>query len=436
LAVAVPLSRPISQPAVAWKVIAPLVALHAVLFAIDLTHPERFLRADRAEERIEVIRGLAAAAAKGEALPYLAANGIVGDWLPQGLVYWLGGQYFLIALQVALALLSVIWVRDIGARAGLGERQAWSAAALYALLPHSLVFPHELASEAIFVPLVILAFRASALHSGVAIGLATLVRPLTLLWPLVQAGAPWLSARKRVVFLAAAFAPLLLWMAFVSTQTGEFSIGHSGHDLGTNLQARTQRMAASLPEQERAAVPPRDQKRISIGEYAAFAAAHPVVVGSYSARDMLIVVAKSGIERLTIDQLGLFPQVYAQVDDGSGWRPRLDKLGLLATLKEYVRAEPLLIGSSTAAALLFLFFIGLATVGAVGWLRSLRAVSLDQRVYRLLIAGFVLYVLITAQCVDYPQSRHRAPAEFALCVLAIAGWDALRRRLSEKRHGN
>jgi hypothetical protein len=46
----------------------------------------------------------------------------------------------------------------------------------------------------------------------------------------------------------------------------------------------------------------------------------------------------------------------------------------------------------------------------------------------LLLTLFVLYVAATAQLVDRAQSRHRAPAEFALCLLAAAGWAALRAR--------
>ena len=49
----------------------------------------------------------------------------------------------------------------------------------------------------------------------------------------------------------------------------------------------------------------------------------------------------------------------------------------------------------------------------------------------LLLAGFALYIFVTAQAVDAAQSRHRAPAEFALAILAVAG--AL--QLGKKRHG-
>ena len=89
-----------------------------------------------------------------------------------------------------------------------------------------------------------------------------------------------------------------------------------------------------------------------------------------------------------------------------------------------VRAQPGLVLSSAASALLFTGLMALAVYGALALRRNREA---------LLLALFVLYVFATAQAVDAAQSRHRAPAEFALCVLAVAGWAALRRRRRDGR---
>ena len=71
-------------------------------------------------------------------------------------------------------------------------------------------------------------------------------------------------------------------------------------------------------------------------------------------------------------------------------------------------------------ALLMLF----AVYGAARWARSPE---------RLALVAFVIYIFATTQAVDAAQSRLRAPAEFAICLLAIAGWQALKRRA--RRHG-
>jgi len=412
------------------RLVAPLAALHGAMFLYDLQHPQRFLNADRAEERIEVIRGFAAALRSGDTIAYSVGHGIVGDWLPQALLYILGGQYLVIAAQVILALASVLWVREIGLRIGLRESSANAAALVYALLPHTLVFPHQLAAEAIFVPLVVLAFRLSvpslSATGGAALGFATLVRPITVLWPMVAAGMQRAPNARRAAFVAWALAPLLAWMTFVVLlATGEFSMGRSGHDLGNNLYYRMQRMAAALPEAQRPAVKPEGQTKATLREYLSFVAAHPVAAAAHSARDVVAIAFKSGIERVTLDYLDLFPDARKalQQSDG-GWRTSLEQRGALATLTGLLGAQPGLVLSSALASVLFTLLMALAVYGA--------AVSLPRREW-LLLALFVLYVAATAQVVDAAQSRHRAPAEFALCLLAVAGWRALQTR-KEKRH--
>ncbi len=396
-------------PMGAVRLVAPLAALHAAMFAYDLRHPERFLNGDRALERIEVMRGFAQS---NDLSGYLASHGIVGDWLPHALLYLAGGQYLVIAVQVVLALLSVVWVLQIARRLGLDERAASAAACLYALLPHTLVFPHELSSEGLFVPLVVLAFRLGANGAGgLALGLATLIRPLTVLWPFVV---------FRRTFVVMALAPLLLWMSFMFAVTGEFSMGRSGHDLGNNLYFRMQRMASELPKAERPPERGPGETKATLGEYAGFVAAHPVLAAKHSARDLGVLTAKSGIERVVIDYLDFYPESRRELQDGeSGWRAQVEQRGVAAALLEVFRQQPGLIISSAIGAALFLVFMALAAYGAYSRVRSREW---------LLLAAFVVYIFASAQVVDAAHSRHRAPAEFALCILAVAGWLALRRR--------
>jgi hypothetical protein len=392
-------------------------ALHAGMFAYDLAHPDRFLLADRASERIDVIHAFRGAA---DWTSFLGAHGIPGDWLPHALLYMAGGQYFVIAVQIALVLLSVLWVRDLAERAGLGSRVAFGAAVLYGLLPQTLVFPHQLATEALFDPLVILSFRlAVGPASGLALGVATLIRPITVVWPLIVAA----FSKNRLAYLAAALAPVLAWMLFVLATTGEFSLGRSGHDLGHNLYERMQRMSASLPEAQRPAARPPGETTARLGEYLAFTAAHPVAAALHSARDFLALGVKSGIERLALDYFDAFPQTRAALQDSQdGWRARVEQHGFVRAFAALAASQPGVMLLSGVGALLFTAFMALAVLGA--W-RGRH----DARL--LLLAGFALYIFVTAQAVDAAQSRHRAPAEFALAILAAAGWLHLRKA----RHG-
>src|SRR5205814_493720 len=62
----------------AWRLALPLGGLHAAMFVYDLAHPDRFLNADRAGERIQVVAGFGEAMQSGDPLAYLTSPGIVG----------------------------------------------------------------------------------------------------------------------------------------------------------------------------------------------------------------------------------------------------------------------------------------------------------------------------------------------------------------------
>ena len=412
-ALRMPAASGADAPRLLFRTLLPLAALHVAMLGYDLREPERFLNADRAGSRLEVIERFGRLwQENGELGGFLAGHGIAGDWLPHALLYLAGGQYLVIAVQVLLALLSVVWVRDIGLRVGLAPRRAHAAAALYGLLPHTLVFPHQLAAEALFVPLVILSFRFA---SGGALGAATLVRPITALWPLahaVLAPGPW---RARLGYLAAALVPLLAWMGFVFAQTGELSMGKSGHDLGTNLYHRAHRMAAPLPPDQKPPLRGPGERRMGPGEYLGFVLQHPGLAAAHSLRDLAAVTGKSGIERLVLDYFDLFPASREALQDYSGgWRARLEREGPAAALRGLLRNTPGPTLASLGGAALFTVLLALALLGARAWLLE-KGGAPDIRRGRLLLILFVLYIVATAQSVDAAQSRHRAPAEFALC---------------------
>src|SRR4051812_7849415 len=356
-------------------------ALHAGLFAYDLAHPDRFLMADRAGERMDVIRAFQGSA---DWAGFVGSHGIPGDWLPHAILYAAGGPFFVIAIQIALVLLSIVWVRDLAERAGLGARCAFAAALLYGLLPQTLVFPHQLATEALFDPLVVLSFRlAVGAGSGLAIGAATLIRPITIAWPLIVAAvSSGISTTKRFGYVAGALAPVLAWMLFVLAMTGEFSLGRSGHDLGHNLYERMQRTAAALPASERPEPRPSGQTTARLGEYLAFVASHPVAAGLHSARDFATLGVKSGIERLALDYVDAFPQTRLSLQDSSdGWRARVEQQGFLHAFAAMAVSQPGVILVSGLGALLFIAFMGFAVAGAY---------SGRHNPLLMLMAGFVL----------------------------------------------
>lgn len=402
-------------PAGEWplaRLLAPFVALHAAMAAFDLQNPARFFNADRADERLASLERLADTWQRGgDVVALLAGRGIVGDWLPHAVLYLAGGASLVILAQVLLALLSIACVRNIGLRLGLDEARASAAAVLYGVLPHTLVYPHQLASEALFVPLVVLSFAAAnTARRGLAMGAAILVRPVAALWPFVLKGLRLADWR----YFGLALVPLLLWMSFVKVEAGELGTGRTHADLGSNLYQRAVRMTGGDPA----------AGKMTPVEYLQFIAAHPREAAAHHGRDLATLAFKSGVERVLLDYLDLFPADRAELQHAdSGWRRRLEHDGSAATLRRLFADAPALTLVSLAGALAFGALMLLALRGAF-------APAADTKL-RLALAAFVVYVFVTAQAVDAASSRHRAPAEFALCLLAVL---ALARR-EKAKHG-
>ena len=256
------------RPSAPVLVLAAFALLHLILAAtVDASDPDLFLRADRAHERLRVMDGLLEVASMGELRDYLATHGIVGDYAAHAALYLLGGRPAIVWVQIALALLSGFAVYRLGIVLGLNRNMATLAMGVYLSLPHTLVFPHQLVTEALQAPLFVVSnwLLAEGVQrsrprllgwSAVCLGLATLIRPITLLWPVVAAGAVAIARRPRagVFYACLAAAPVIGWMSFVGLQTGQFGLGESGHSMGRNLYERVVRISATMPR--RIARPP------------------------------------------------------------------------------------------------------------------------------------------------------------------------------------
>lgn len=425
-------------PGIVWVLLAA-AALHGLMFIYDQFHPSVFFNADRALARWQAIQGVYEAWDADRLAPYLASHGIPGDYLLQAvLLAWIGKPGLILA-QTGLALLGGFAVYRIGRLLGMARTWAVLASGVYLLLPHTLVFAHQLASEALYSPLLTISLwltiasvaqrDARGLWLGATLaGIATLIRPVTLLWPLLPALA-FLSAKRyraAAAYAAVACLPIALWMAFMAGQTGSIGLGQSDHDMAHNLYQRTARMVETLPPAGQAAAKERyltsgTSGVLGVGEYLKFGLQYPALFLSHSARDSVIFMAKSGLERIPIDYLLLNAEARAALQDAdSGWRKRLEREGPGAALGYLWRTQGAVLIASLVGSILLLAMMGLALLGALGLLKR-RAGDMQGNHAALLLVALPLYVFVFSQVVDAMQSRHRAPAEGALVLLAIAG---------------
>lgn len=437
---------------------AALGLLHILLLLdYDLSHPEIFFHADRAPSRQEAIDGfLRATAGQGSLIGWLTDHGIVGDYAVHALLLLLGGKVSLIMFQVVLALLAGYAVYRTVLLLGGSTRLCLLAASLYLVLPHTFVFPHQLSSEAFHSPMMAISLWLAAegligtrstnriflvIAAGLLTGSAILIRPITLLWPLVVAVVIWRSARFRdaSIWLLTAYAPVVLWMGLMLMQTGLFSLGTSSHDLGHNLYQRAVRISKTMPQEMAVAAQQTFLTQGEIGslpstEYVRFCIAYPLPSLRHSARDTIVFLSKSGIERLLIDYMGMNEESREQLQSTQdGWRRRLESEGPIEALRYLWLTQGVVLILSLVGVLLTLTLMMLAAKGAWTLLADAKTHASGYRAVVSLLVALPVYIIVFSQVVIAVQSRHRAPAESAIVVLAVFGGARMARYFAGKK---
>ena len=425
------------------------VMLHAALLLYDFHHPDVWLKADRANERVAQIGEFPQANGLRAQLDYIGHHGAPGDYLIQVALYDLGGFASMLLAQVTLCVLSVVCVYRM-ARTVLGDgRLPLLVAGVYGLLPQTLIFPHQLSAEAWFVPFVVFGFywmtrwfatRAPrpALLSGLSWAGATLTRATVLPFALLSALAAPRGKRgsARVSYALALVVPVFAWVAMVHAYTGKWSLGEgTSASVGNNLLLKARFISDNFPPdakeraQRQTIAPAMDRDGLlSAAEYARFCADYAGPCASQVAQDALNFFLKSGIERLTLDYLGLLPEQErietqrAHPGSSRGWAQEVRRRGALGATKFYLGKYPQIIATSLLGALAFGIVTLFYVAGAVDALRALLKHGLEERrVVLALLAVFPPYLFAASSVVSSMQSRHRAAAEFAMLIVAGNG---------------
>jgi 4-amino-4-deoxy-L-arabinose transferase-like glycosyltransferase len=424
---------------------------HLILFLHDIADGTGFFRADRAQQRFHAMRNLLGSSGNpADFLACLVKQGNIGDYGIHAFFYSLGGAPAVIAFQVLLAVAAALCVTYIAWRAFPSKNIAVAAGLLYGFLPQTLAFPHQLLSESISNPCVIfgIAGLLRALQkrdrvtawcmAGLAMGIGAMVRPALILLPLVTAGL-WMALDrtrlhrpKAAAFAVSGLAPLMLWSLFMFSQVGKFGPGESNQDLGLNFSQSTAKVLLSegaAPADGR--VPEWLPKRLTFGEYFHYMRAYPKGFANLYFKNVLVMIADSGIGRLYVDLLGFGADERLRLQDPAlGWRAQLTNHGPLAMLENGWERAPGTIVAGVLGAIGF----ALVNIGMVAayWMLLRRrsflggtAEPLMNRWCAAVLLTIPIYVLATSQVVAYAPSRLRSQGEFAVAILACFGWVGL-----------
>ncbi len=431
-----------------WLVGCVVAATHLVLLLLDMLGGDGFFRADRAQQRFGNMVALIEASRTFDGfLQTLAAQGNIGDYGLHAALFWSIGRLGTTVVQSILAVSAAVCVVHIALRTVPSRRIAIASGLVYAFLPQSLAFPHQLLSEAFSNPFLIFGVAgflyalesgerlAPWIASGLWFGLAGLVRPALVPLPLVAAVLLILIRRQRsdvsrvAGFVVSGFVPFVLWGLCMLSQTGRFGLGESHQDLGLNLSQSTAKVllseGLSLPDGSPPAWLPG---RLTIPQYLGYVSTYPAGFANLYGKNTLVLIADSGIGRLYVDLLGFGAEARIQLQDPlTGWRAQLTNHGMWRMLVHGLKVAPGTIIAGVLGACAFAF----VTIGVVGAYVSMFRLGSQLRVAtnsltrRWAIAFLMIlpfYVLATSQVVAYAPSRLRSQGEFAWAILGCIGW--------------
>jgi hypothetical protein len=436
-----------------WIVGFVAAILHMALFSLDLAGAEGFFRADRASQRFHAMRNLIDCGHDYAAVvACLVKQGNIGDYGIHAAFYSLGGPLAVIIFQIFLSIAAAIGVTYIAWCAFRSKKLATASGLLYACLPQTLAFPHQLLSESISNPFVIFGTAGLLLAQprrnwiwflgGLAMGIAGLVRPaLILLAPLGAILLMWIGRERKHVWKAFLFAisgiaPLVLWGMFMFLHVGKFGPGESTQDLGLNFSQSTAKVLLSEGVAPLDGRPPEWlHARLTIGEYLSYVRRYPRGFANLYLKNTLVMITDSGIGRLYVDLLGFGAEERIRMQDPVlGWRAQLTNHGPIAMLRQGWALAPGTILAGVVGALGFAL-VNFGTVVAYvvllrrGSILRSSARCLQERWCIAYLLVIPLYVLATSQVVAYAPSRLRSQGEFAWAILACFGWACARRAL-------
>ncbi|WP_165374866.1 ArnT family glycosyltransferase [Sphingomonas montana] len=428
---------------------ARLVALATLLLHLSIlpydiaTGFRAFTWGDRGIERLRMVDGFAHA--RGSAVAWMTDAPVVpGEYLFAWGPWALAGPIGVILVQILLATIAAWLVARIAGRVVPWPRAALGCGLVYALLPQNIAFPHQLVTEAIATPFCvawlalllaavsgpvrsgrILAFAAA----GLCIGIAILIRPVIVamlpiayvLTLLVPAARAQLRGPGLYVMATIGLAPLLLWTAIFTAQTGQFGYNKGSANFGWNLRSK-----ALITERANGIAPPADllpdDGGISAGRFFQEVALHKPAFARAFLLDAVTVFGRGNSTKISVDYLGIDR-------DPTGWRQKLLYARDAKASRGSNTLNPVYVIEGLASLLTALFFAFCAWQAArigVALVRGTVALSPECTFLTIVASAWLINVFVSAQIVNEAQGRLRNPAEAAFILFAAMAF-ALRR---------
>jgi len=399
------------------------LAAHGALLVWGVVDPEASLRSDRTRSRLTSAQALLEAPGAREAGELLVSQGPPGDYAWHALVLGAADSLAVVqAVQLLLAALALAAVFGIVRDLGGARRTAWTAVAIYALIPIDFVVPHYLVSEAFFNPLLVFGTFALVrygtrsaharwlLAAGAAFGLAGVTRTEGLPWllamfalavPLARRRAPARALAHLALLAALAFGPASLYLTLAPSEP--VVLERATRSLGWELANRASRVSTAAGG---------DASDVAGEPLAAFlrtAAAHPLAFArEWALQAMKLLALPDNLD------VARYLGAYEFTGRRSEW---VHELGVLGAVGRTFREMPGLASWLLATVLIWLGVLALALGGA--WTALRRSAGAERLLYLILLALPIVWTAL--RVLAQGESRKRSPVDFALAIFAAIG---------------
>ncbi len=406
-----------------------IIILHSFLLMFDFSNPSSFLAGDRASSRLNTINVFIHNVHDYDSFIYLLSqNGIIGDYFFHMIIYFLFGQYGVIIIQLLLAFVSYILLYKIAYTISQSQKTSCVTLFIYAILPTTMMTPHLLVSEALFNPLIVFAFYFLTIYfysenmefkviifSGLCMGVAIVIRPILMFFPIVVAIIIIFSRlfKRQVlktvtVFLFTSFSLIFLWSTFNYLYFNKFTIGSSSHSMAYNLGGRIAKMEKRFEQFRKL---PENEQSITFATFLFSVMADPIAYAKSLQSDYINFFGNSGINSFLTNYLKIVSGERGKDGSTLGLKSILDETGIWHTFTYLYRNYRQLFFINITSLIFFVGFYALILFGGFRFIRNV------QPSVVWLYLTFLLYITVLSQIVLTVRTGHRSPIEPFMSIL-------------------
>ena len=419
--------------------------LHGLLIGFGLANEDSLLSGDRANSRNATIayvfdtekfarnNSSLETSPTPDPMPHIGErileSGHAGDYLISGAIIKLTNTNILVLVQLLLALLSTYCQFALLIYFGFSVKSATLATLFYLLLPGSLLPPHQLSSEALFIPcaiigcyLLIISSKKKRIDMAFVSGLllfsvAIFVRPQLTFYPVFLVVIYFLFSAKKPKTILLTIIPVSLlfsaiWMIFVVSNDGCFTFGGEDRSVGMSFYATAEQMAMfgdfdfDTDAYKARSLPLDDFSRIVID--------NPYSYIRQRSISLINFVVNPGTYSLVVRHLNYIDSN----NDGYYWQHLRARAGIYKSLVEILKRGPVFALLIISTTLIWCLVVSLAVVGLLQFIID-KNIRIFAKALLLSLAAYQVAV-VTFLSVG-ARWQHRSLVDFLIIILALHG---------------